>query len=155
MFGTDFADVDNDGDLDVGSVSFGPDNGSRIYRNNSNGTWTQIAATSAGNSEDLFQFGDVNGDGNVDFATAVSTGTVYLGNGAGGFTLTDGNLPALGNFGRPGISLGDVTDDGRDDLAFVTATGVGVYKWLAPGQWQNLSGTLANIGPSSSPRSPT
>jgi hypothetical protein len=146
MFGSDFADIDNDGDLDLGSVSFGCCNGTHIYRNNGNGTWTQTAGFSGGNSECLFQFGDVNGDGNVDFATSVSTGTVYFGNGAGGFTLADGNLPPLGNYGRAGMALGDVTDDGRDDLAFATATGIGVYKWLSPGQWQNISGTLANVG---------
>jgi hypothetical protein len=146
MFGTDFADVDNDGDLDIGSASFGCCNGTHVYRNNGNGTWTQTFGASGGNSQNLFQFGDVNGDGNADLATGISTGTVYLGNGAGGFTLADGNLPAPGSGGRPGISLGDVTDDGRDDLAFVTATGIGVYKWVAPGQWQNLSGTLANVG---------
>jgi hypothetical protein len=146
MFGSDFADLDNDGDLDLGSVSFGCCNGTHIYRNNGNGTWTQTFAATGGNSQDLFQFGDVNGDGYTDFACGVSTGTVYLADGVGGFALADGNLPAPGSGGRPGIALGDVTDDGRDDLAFATGTGIGVYKWVAPGQWQNLSGTLANVG---------
>jgi hypothetical protein len=146
MFGSDFADVDNDGDLDLGSVSFGCCAGVHIYRNNENGTWTQTFGFTGGNSTCLFQFGDVNGDGNPDFACGLSNGTVYLGNGAGGFALADGNLPAPGTGGRPGIALGDVTDDGRDDLAFATASGIGVYRWVAPGQWQNLSGTLANVG---------
>ena len=146
MFGSEFADTDNDGDLDLGSVSFGCCAGVHIYRNNENGTWTQSFGFTGGNSQSTFQFGDVNGDGNPDFACGLSNGTVYLGNGAGGYTLTDGNLPAPGSGGRPGIALGDVTDDGRDELAFATATGIGVYKWVAPGQWQNLSGTLANVG---------
>jgi len=144
MFGSDFADVNNDGHLDLGSISFGCCNGVHIYRNNTNGTWTQTFSTTGGNSTMLIQFGDVNGDGYVDFACGDNTGTVYLGNGAGGFALADGNLP--GGNGRAGTALGDVNDDGRDDLAFATATGIGVYKWVAPGQWQNLSGTLANVG---------
>jgi hypothetical protein len=148
MFGSDFADVDSDGDLDLGSISFGCCAGVHVYRNNDNGTWTQTFGFTGGNSTLLFAFGDVNGDGFIDLACGhgQGNGSVYLGNGAGGFTAGDGNLPPAGNYGRNGLSLGDVTDDGRDDLAFATATGIGVYKWLAPGQWQNLSGTLANVG---------
>lgn len=144
MFGTDFADVDNDGDLDLGSISFGCCAGLHVYRNNGNGTWTQSWGFLDGNSDLLFVFGDVNGDGHADFAAAHGNGTVYLGNGAGAFTLADGNLPSP--VWRRGIDLGDVTDDGRDDLAFATTSGVGVYKWIGPGQWQNLSGSLATIG---------
>jgi hypothetical protein len=148
MFGTDFADVDNDGDLDLGSISFGCCAGVHVYRNNGNGTWTQSFGFVGGNSTLLFEFGDVNGDGFVDFACGhgQGNGTVYLGNGLGGFTPGDGNLPSAGDYGRQGLSLGDVTGDGRDELAFATSTGVGVYRWVAPGQWQNLSGTLASIG---------
>jgi hypothetical protein len=144
MFGCDFADVDNDGDLDLGSISFGCCAGVHVYRNNGDGTWTQTWGFVGGNSNLHFVFGDINGDGFADFAADHGNGTVWLGNGAGGFTLADGNLPAP--VYKSGISLGDVNDDGRADLAFATSTGVGVYSWLAPGQWQNLSGNLASIG---------
>jgi len=145
MFGTDFADVDHDGDLDVGAISFGCCAGLHVYRNNGDGTWTQSWGFVGGNSAQLFAFADFNGDGFPDFAAAHGNGTVYFGDGNGGFALADGNLPSpLWKFG---VSVGDVNDDGRDDLAFVTSTGVGVYTWVAPGQWQNLSGTLATAGP--------
>ena len=93
MFGTDFADVDNDGDLDVGSLSFGCCAGIHVYLNNGDGTWTQSFGFIGGNSAMDFVFGDVNGDGLADFAAAHGDGTVYLGDGRGGYTLADGNLP--------------------------------------------------------------
>jgi hypothetical protein len=147
MFGTDFADVDNDGDLDVGSISFGCCAGVHVYLNNGDGTWTQSFGFVGGNSNALFEFGDVDGDGHADFAAAHQYGTVYLGDGAGGFALADGNLPPPGSGGRPGVALGDINDDGRDDLAFATSTGgLNVWTWISPGQWQNLSGTLPASG---------
>lgn len=146
MFGTDFADFDGDGDLDVASVSFGCCNGTRVYRNNGNGSWTQTFAASGGNSPQLLQVADFNGDGFHDLATSVSTGTAYFGNGAGGFSLGDGDLPAPSSSGRSGLSIGDVTDDGRDDIAYVLSSGIRVYTWLSPGHWQNISGALSNIG---------
>ena len=144
MFGSDFADVDSDGGLDLGSISFGCCAGLHVYRNNADGTWTQSWGFVGGNSDQLFEFGDFDGDGFFDFAAAHGNGTVYFGNGAGGFTLGDGNLPA-GPW-RTGVSVGDVTGDGRDDLAFRTSAGVRVFTLVAPGQWQDLSGNLAAIG---------
>jgi len=149
MFATDFADVDNDGDLDIGSISFGCCAGVHVYLNDGDGTWTHSFGFTGGNSSMLFQFGDVNGDGLADFAVAHQYGTVYLGDGSGGFALADGNLPPPGTAGRPGICLGDVNDDGRDDLGFVTsAGGLQVWSWVSPGLWQNLSGSLPASGAS-------
>ena len=146
MFGTDFADVDNDGDLDVGSISFGCCAGVHVYLNNGDGTWTQSFGFLGGNANDVFAFGDINGDGLADFATASGYGTAYLGDGAGGFTLDDGNLPSS-SYGLRGLSFGDVNDDGAGDLAFVTSSyGLAVWTWVAPGTWQNLSGSLPASG---------
>jgi hypothetical protein len=148
MFSTDFADVDNDGDLDVGSISFGCCAGVHVYLNQGDGTWTQSFGFLGGNSDMHFAFGDVNGDANADLAVAHSAGTVYLGDGTGGFTLGDGNLPPPGNGGLAGVSLGDVDDDGRADLAFCTTNGgIQVWSWVSPGTWQNLSGSLPSSGP--------
>ena len=80
----DFADVDNDGDLDVGSVGFGACAGVQVYLNDGDGTWTHAFGFVGGNSSMLFGFGDVNGDGHADFAAAHGSGTIYLGDGHGG-----------------------------------------------------------------------
>jgi hypothetical protein len=147
MFGTDFADVDNDGDLDVGSISFGCCAGLHVYLNQGDGTWVQSFGFLGGNSRLDFMFGDVNGDGLADFASGHNSATVYLGNGLGGFQPGDGNLPPVSSSGRRGVSLGDVNNDGRDDLAFVTAGGgLAVWSWLSDGVWQDLSGELAASG---------
>jgi PKD repeat protein len=148
MFSTDFADVDNDGDLDVGSISFGCCAGVHVYLNQGDGTWTQSFGFLGGNSQMHFSFGDVNGDGNADIAVSQGHGTVYLGDGTGNFALGDGNLPPPGDDGLAGTSLGDVNDDGRADLAFCTTSGgIQVWSWVAPGIWQNLSGSLPTSGP--------
>lgn len=148
MFSTDLADVDNDGDLDVASNSFGCCAGVHVYLNQGDGTWVQSFGFLGGNSTDELVLGDVNGDGNADIAVSQQYGTVYLGDGEGGFVLDEGNLPAAPSSGRLGISLGDVDDDGRDDLAFRTlAGGLEVWSWSAPGIWQSLSGDLPSSGP--------
>lgn len=143
MFGTDFADVDNDGDLDIGSVSFGSGAGLQVYLNQGDGTWGHAFGFLGGNSSMLFVFGDIDGDGNADLATSHGAGTVYRGDGQGGFTLADAGLPTPA--WRDGIALGDVTADGRDDLAFVTSAGAAVYTWQA-GAWHDVSGDLATFG---------
>ena len=94
-----------------------------------------------------FCFGDVDADGNADFAVAHEYGTVYLGDGAGGFALADGNLPPVANMGRYGPSLGDVNNDGRQDLAFCNANGgVEVYAYQGDNTWLDLSGSLPASG---------
>jgi len=148
MFNTDLADIDNDGDLDLGSISFGCCDGIHIYRNNLNGTWTHTYGFTGGNSQMHFMFGDVNCDGLADFAVGHQNGTVYLGNGQGNFTLADGNLPPAGTYGRIGVSLKDVNNDGCDDVAFATSSGgIQVWAWAGNNTWVNLSGTLPTSGP--------
>src|SRR5262249_22297195 len=140
-------DVDNDGDLDLGAVSFGCCNGVRVYLNQGDGTWAQSFASPGGNTRNNFAFGDLNGDGNADLVSGLQAGTVYFGDGAGGFRRADGNLPPIGSIGRVGTSVGDVTGDGRDDLAFVNATrGLSVWTWVKDGVWQDISGQLPASG---------
>ena len=146
MFGSDFADVDHDGDLDLGSIGFGCCSGVHIYLNQKNGSWVQAFGILSGNSDQEFEFGEVNGDGNPDFAASWEEGTVYLGDGTGNFTPGDGNLPK-NSFGNPSPSLGDVNDDGRDEVAFINKrNGIDVWSWVSAGVWQEISGSLPDQG---------
>ena len=147
MFDTDFADVDNDGDLDVGSISFGCCAGVHIYLNQGDGSWVQSYGFLGGNTDHGFTFGDVNADGFADFAAGQQSGTVYLGSGTGGFSHADGNLPGGGSSGRAGPDLGDVNDDGHDDLSWCnTSGGVEVWTWTEGNVWVELSGSLPSSG---------
>ncbi len=147
MFGIDFADYDNDGDLDLGSVSFGCCAGVHLYRNEGDGTWTQTFGFCGGNSRMIFTFGDVNNDGNADFAVSQEDGTVYLGDGQGNFVLADANLPPSGSLGRAGVDLGDADNDGGDDLAFINSNhGVEVWVFEDDSTWTDFSGALPSTG---------
>ncbi|HNS50226.1 MAG TPA: VCBS repeat-containing protein [Anaerolineae bacterium] len=147
MFDTDFADVDNDGDLDLGSISFGCCAGIHVYLNQGDGTWVQSYGFLGGNTDHGVAFGDVNADGFSDFVAGLQNGTVYLGDGSGGFSHADGNLPGGGSSGRAGPDLGDVNDDGRDDLSWCnTSGGVEVWTWTEGNVWVELSGTLPSSG---------
>ena len=148
MFSTDFADVDNDGDLDLGSVSFGCCSGIHIYKNNLNGTWTQSFGFLEGNSDMIFQFGDINNDGFMDFIVGHQSGTAYFGDGTGNFVINDLGLPPAGSLGRFGPSLGDVDNDGGMDLAFTSSDG-GVFVYVFnedTGEWADWSGSLPSVG---------
>jgi hypothetical protein len=147
MFSTDFADVDGDGDLDVGSVSFGCCAGVHVYLNMGDGSWVRSFGFLGGNSRMQFNFGDVNRDGKPDLAVSHQYGIVYLGDGSGGFVSSDGNLPPPGSSGAVGVSLGDVNHDGADDLSFCNgAGGIELWSMTGPDTWFELSGNLPASG---------
>jgi hypothetical protein len=140
MFCTDFADVDCDGDLDIGANSFGCCAGVHIYLNNLDGTWTQSFGFLGGNSSMDFVFGDVNNDGYPDFAVAQGNGVVYLNDQTGNFSLS------LSGY-RDGPDLGDIDNDGTDEVSFVnSARGVEVWKWNPGNNWTSMSNGLPASG---------
>jgi hypothetical protein len=139
MFGTDFADFDGDGDLDLGSNSFGASSGVRLYRNNGDGTWTQTFSVPVSNSNHDFGFADFNGDGYPDAMAAHQTGTIYLGDGTGSFTSAHGNLPG-GAWSA--IGAGDVDGDGADELSFAINGNPQVWSWGPGNDWVSLTGNL-------------
>ena len=149
MFGTDLADFDNDGWLDMISVTFGF-SGIRAYLNLHNGHWTQsFAHADTVAIVDHIVCGDINNDGNVDFAVGAQHGTAFLGDGAGSFTNVDRNLPPFSaQGGRAGVWLGDVDNDGAEELSLVNINqGVDVWKWNSAGDsWVNVSDGLPTSG---------
>ncbi|UCD19196.1 MAG: VCBS repeat-containing protein [candidate division WOR-3 bacterium] len=147
MFCTDLADVNSDGLLDLGANSFGYGDGIHVFLNNGDGTWDECFGFIGGNSTMDFCFGDINADGNADFAAAHQYGSVYLGDGNGNFAAADGNLPPGGLVGRRGPSLGDIDNDGDQDLAFCNSDGgVEVWSWLGNDTWSDASGSLPVSG---------
>ena len=154
MFGTDLGDINNDGLLDIASNSFGLGPGIHIYKNNGNASWTQTYTYGySGTTGHYIQCGDMDGDGNLDFAASNELGSTYFGNGNGGFTLKKIGLPPLPTSNQDNyldVSLGDIDNDGDDDLAFVYNVysgirGVYVYKWnKITQQWDNSSMGLPN-----------
>jgi uncharacterized repeat protein (TIGR01451 family) len=148
MFASDFGDVDNDGDLDIGVTSFGSGNPLMVYKNNGNGTWTHSQAVTPGPNNGMhIVFGDINKDGNLDLATAYQSGTVFFGYGNGIFFNANYNLPAGGIFGLNGCSLGDVDGDGGMDLSYAPSAGVKVWTFNeSTNLWEDFSGNLPTTG---------
>jgi len=149
MSGTDFGDVDNDGDLDMLSISFGSGAGLHVYLNQGDGNWVQSFGFLNGNSDDLVEFGDLNNDGFLDFISGHQYGTAYFGDGNGNFTKNDNGLPTLGSSAtRVGISTGDINYDGAMDVVFVNGSG-GLYAFFfdeTAQNWVNFSSTLPTTG---------
>ena len=106
---TAFEDFDNDGDFDAFVVNH--DMANRFYRNNGDGTFTDIIADTGIDPFDLGAFenstGDFNNDGFMDIFSEL-TSEFYLGNGD--LTFTPQDLPVT-----PG-SIGDVNHDGFLDI---------------------------------------
>jgi hypothetical protein len=140
MFCSDFADVDCDGHLDIGSNSFGCCAGVHIYLNNGNGSWTQSFGFTGGNSSMDFVFGDVNNDGYPDFAVSQQNGTVYINDQTGNFTVARTGY-------SDGPDLSDIDNDGTDELSIANNNGgVEVWKWSSGNNWISISNGLPASG---------
>jgi len=114
-----------------------------VYQNLGNGSWSQSFGFLGGNADSSsFEFADFDGDGDLDIAAGSAMGTVWLGDGAGGFSLADGNLPGSHYVAA---SAGDADANGRDELAFVSGGLARVFAWGAGNQWQELTGNLGSI----------
>ena len=120
-----FADVDNDGDLDLyftnGTTSrFGTGRG-KLYLNNGSGVFSDATTTNTPNEtvtepQDCI-FGDIDGDLDVDLrigATAPSQSKLYVNNGSGVFVPAPVAPPSDNNCYS--YDFGDMNGDGDLDL---------------------------------------
>jgi hypothetical protein len=133
---TVFEDFDNDGDFDAFIVNHDFQN--RLFRNNGDGTFTDVIAGSGIDANDLGAWenasGDFNNDGYMDIFSEL-TNRLYLGNGD--LTFTGQNIPAT-----PG-GTGDFNNDGFLDII------QGNQLWINDGNgnnWLKINtiGTLSN-----------
>jgi enediyne biosynthesis protein E4 len=130
--GATFADFDNDGDLDLFVASSNDKQLQRlyIYRNNGDGTFTDLTA-----ERNIYQQGfsallfDVDNDGDLDLYTPSKDSSpqynhLYLNDGHGDFTVAEGTGLEIPLFDPRGAATADIDGDGDLDL-YVTDTNKG------------------------------
>ncbi len=118
-----WGDYNNDGYLDILLTGYSSTFGdiSRIYRNNGNGTFTDLNAGLPGVEESSAVWGDYDNDGYLDILLTGYSGSgpiskIYRNNGNGTFTeLTTTSLPGV-YYGS--VAWADYDNDGRLDILF-------------------------------------
>jgi fibronectin type 3 domain-containing protein len=124
----DWGDYDSDGDLDL--ILSGRDQGNAndrtiLYRNEGDGTFTEVSTNLPGGLHGSVQWGDYNEDGRPDLLLVGGNvqEEVFRNEGSGVFTGIDAGLPNVE--GRPDGRWGDADGDGDLDvvLSGVVSTG--------------------------------
>jgi len=122
-FGVAWGDYDGDSDLDLYLVNLGAAN--RLYRNNSNGTFTDITSsagvTDGTNNHYGAAWADYDGDGDLDLYIAnEGANSLFRNNGNSTFTniATSAGVADLTGSGH-GVAWGDYDGDGDLDLYVV------------------------------------
>jgi uncharacterized repeat protein (TIGR01451 family) len=142
------ADFNGDGVQDVVSIAYYGTTASTLL-NNGDGTFSPPANYTPAGAQRLNDLvtGDFNGDGKIDFAVIDSWPlsnkgvTVYLNNGAGGFTAVQS--PSLSISGEY-IAKGDFDKDGKLDLVVANYSSFTILTGNGDGTFTN-SGTVNMI----------
>jgi len=111
----DFADIDNDGDLDL--VVTNHDAPMQLFENDGTGNYTDITAGSGLGITGFFlqsKFVDFDNDGYVDLLIAGGLERIWRNNGNKTFTLQTGVFPA--NKAMHSFATGDLNNDGFLDV---------------------------------------
>ncbi|MHB8060092.1 MAG: FG-GAP repeat domain-containing protein [Gaiellaceae bacterium] len=117
--GSAWGDYNSDGKLDVVVTGYsGTAAISKLYRNNGDGSFTEIPAGLTGAYYSSVAWGDYNSDGRPDIALTGYSGTasfskIYRNNGDGSFTEIPAGLTGV-LFGS--IAWGDYNSDGKPDI---------------------------------------
>jgi fibronectin type 3 domain-containing protein len=119
--GADWGDFDNDGDLDLaltGGADGTPDETTILYRNDGNGTFTSIDAGLVNVKRSDVDWGDYDGDGDLDILVAGQDQTggvntsVYRNEGGGTFNRVNAGLLGVE---YSTVTWGDYNSDGALD----------------------------------------
>ncbi len=151
-YGITFADVDNDGDLDL--LSTATSGGLRIFLNDGSGCWTAVSPQPVGAGGSDVRAGDFNNDGYLDAVTGSPDNTngvhLFRGNGTGRFAeMTSGSgVPTSGTW--RGVDTADVNKDGNLDFASTNGysgnLGIRVYTGDGAGKFASNSSGLPTSG---------
>ena len=159
-------DMDNDGDLDIFTVSgyLGTDDGTdynEVYRNNGTMSFTALTNTDCG---DLYNAPagqgatdtDYDNDGDIDIICANRTGDLNIlqNDGTGNFTLISPASIGISHRAGDGITMGDIDNDGDLDMLLVTGGAEGsaaLYKndghgtFTFSASWSGITGYMGNF----------
>ncbi len=130
-----FGDIDNDGDFDIFATNLGGNNRHRLWRNNGDGTYVDIASDEMASNfwawgatfadfdndgfQDLYYGGELPGSG-LRFGKG-GTGYLFMNNGDSRFTRdTEAGIPDLDGKGITGLAKADFDGNGFVDIAFMS-----------------------------------
>ena len=149
----DFADIDNDGDMDLFMTGFlaGNTRFSKLYQNNGTGNFSEITSTPfldiGGTSSSAFF--DMDNDNDLDLILTGKNNnnekktTLYENDGAGNFSLVS-NTP-FENVSNGGIAVADTDNDGDIDVLINGENTIGGFCQLylndGTGAFNPLAGT--------------
>jgi hypothetical protein len=149
-------DFNNDGKLDIVAVSAGSNN-FNMFIGSGTGTFSLAVGSPyvCGNIALYGEKGDFNNDGNLDVAVinfGGNTISIYLGNGAGGFTQASGS--PFATLAQPrDLVIRDFNVDGNQDIAIATqqtskmqvflGSGVGTFTQAAGSPYSTLTNGYA------------
>jgi hypothetical protein len=146
------ADFDRDGNPDIVGIGWAH-GGLYLFMGDGKGRWATFDPFPG--DDDSFGHeivaGDIDGDGNPDFAVTMGGPKVFLGDGNGKFRPANNGLPVPPTKGTCwGIGLGDVTGNGRLEIAVAFTAmegmrGLAVYGMDDEGNWISLSEGLPRV----------
>ncbi len=144
-------DYNNDGKLDLFVKNYGSSN--RLYKNNGDGTFTEVAAASglAGASQgndvgSICSFADYDNDGFMDLAISGdgTTDALYRNQGNGTFVDVSAAAGMTQRTSGKGIAWGDYDNDGFVDL-YITRGAVGNGSFSNTLYHNNGNGTFTDV----------